>query len=169
MSILLHGCTTWTQTKRMEKKLDSNYTRMLRVILNESWRQHPTKQQLYGHLPLITKTIKIRRIRLAGHCRRSTEELIRDVLQLTSSHGRAKARQPARTYIEQLRADTGCSPEDMPEAMDDREGWWERVRDICADCATWWWRYWLLTIWYVGFCWTSRRRPFKYHLWTVSK
>ena len=41
----------------MEKKLDSNYIRMLRAILNESWRQHPTKQQLYGHLPPITKKL----------------------------------------------------------------------------------------------------------------
>ena len=52
LSILLYGCTTWTLTKRMEKKLDGNYTRMLWSILNKSWRQHPTKQQLYGHLPL---------------------------------------------------------------------------------------------------------------------
>ena len=43
VSILLHGCTTWTLTKRLEKKLDGNYTRMLRAILNKSWRQHPTK------------------------------------------------------------------------------------------------------------------------------
>ena len=57
MSMLLYGCTTWTLTKRMEKKLDGNYTRMLRAILNKSWRQHPTKQQLYGHLPPIAKTI----------------------------------------------------------------------------------------------------------------
>ena len=41
-SILLYGCTTWTLTKRLEKKLDGNYTRMLRAILNKSWRQHPT-------------------------------------------------------------------------------------------------------------------------------
>ena len=34
----------------MEKKLDGNYTRMLRAILNKSWRYHPTNQQLYGHL-----------------------------------------------------------------------------------------------------------------------
>ena len=26
VSILLYGCTTWTLTKRMEKKLDGNYT-----------------------------------------------------------------------------------------------------------------------------------------------
>ena len=58
-SILLYGCTTWTLTKRLEKKLDSNYTRMLRAILNKSWQQHPTRHQLYGHLLPITKTIQV--------------------------------------------------------------------------------------------------------------
>ena len=52
------------------------------------------------------------------------------------SCGRAKAGRPARTYIQQFCADTGCSPGDMLEAMDDREGWRERVRDICADGTT---------------------------------
>ena len=60
VSILLYGCTTWMLTKRMEKKLDGNYRRMLRAILNKSWRQHSTRQQLYGHRPPITKTIKSR-------------------------------------------------------------------------------------------------------------
>ena len=59
-SILLYGCTTWTLTKRLEKKLDGNYTRMLRAILNKSWRLHPTRHQLYGHLPPITKTIQVK-------------------------------------------------------------------------------------------------------------
>ena len=74
-SILLYGCTTWTLTKRREKKLDGNYTRMLRVLL---W------------IP---------------------------------THGRAKAGRPARTYIQQLCEDTGCCPEDLPRAMNDREEW----------------------------------------------
>ena len=73
VSILLYGCTTWTLTKRLEKKLDGNYTRMLRAILNKSWRQHPTKHQLYGHLPPITKTIQVRRTRYEGHCWRSRD------------------------------------------------------------------------------------------------
>ena len=91
VSILLYGCTTWTLTKWPEKKLDGNYKRMLRAILNRSWRQHPTKQQLYGHLPPITKTIQITRTRHAGHCWRSRDELISDVLLRTPSHGHAKA------------------------------------------------------------------------------
>ena len=56
VSILLYGCTTWTLTKQLEKKLNGNYTRILRAILNKSWRQHHTRHQLYSHLPPITKT-----------------------------------------------------------------------------------------------------------------
>ena len=47
----------------------------------------------------------------------------------TNSYRRAKTGRPARTYIQQLFADTGCSLEDLPGAMDDRDG---RVREICA-------------------------------------
>ena len=138
ISILLYGCTTWTLTKQLEK-LDGNYTRMLRAILNKSWQQHPTSHQLYGHLPHITKTIQVRRTRHAGHCWRSRDELISDVLLWTPTYGREKAWRPARTYIQQLCQDTECSPEDLPEAMNDREKWRERVRDICASGTTWWW------------------------------
>ena len=134
--ILLYGCTTWTLTKWLEKKLDGNYTRMLQAILSNSWRQHPTKHQLYGHLPPITKTIQVRRTRHAGHCWRSRDERISDVLLWTPSYGRAKAGRPAQTYIQQLCEDMGCSPDDLPEGMNDREEWQERVRDISAGSTT---------------------------------
>ena len=107
VSILLYGCTIWTLTKRMEKRLDGNYIRIPRAILNKSWRQHPTKRQLYGHLQPITKTIQVRRTRHAGHCWRSRDELISDILLWTPSHERANARRPAKTF-----ADTRCSLED---------------------------------------------------------
>ena len=139
MSILIYGCTTRTITKRIEKKLDSNYTGMLRAILNKSWRQYPTKQQVYSHLPPITKTIQVRRTRHAGHCWRSKYELISDILLWTPSHGRAKVGRPARTYIQHLCGDTGYSLEDHLWAMDDRDRLRERVRDICAGSVTWSW------------------------------
>ena len=139
VSIQLYGCTTWTLTKWMEKKLDGNYTRILRAILSKSWRQRPIKQQLYGHLPPITKTIQVRRTRHAEHCWRSGHKLISDVHLWTSSHGQAKAGTPARSYIQQLCGDTGCSHEDLPEAMNDREEWRERVRDIRTASTTRWW------------------------------
>ena len=120
--ILLYGCTTWMLTKRMEKKLDGNYARMLQAILNKSWRQHPTKQQLYSHLPPIMKTIKIRWTRHVGHWWRRRDELISNVLLWTPSYGRGKAGRPAQTYIQQLCVDTGYSPEDLLEAMDAGRG-----------------------------------------------
>ena len=105
--------------KWLEKKLDGNFTRMLRAILNKSWRQHFTKHQLYGYLPPITKTIQVRQNRHAGHCWKIRDEHLSDVLLWTPTYGRAKAGRPARTYIQQLCMDTGCSPEDLLEAMND--------------------------------------------------
>ena len=124
-----------------QKTKNGNYTRMLRAILNKSWGQHPTKHQLYSHLPLITKTIQIRRTRHARHCCRSKDELISDILWGTPSHTHTHTHTHTpiyiyiyRTYMQQLCADTGCSWED------DRDGWRERVREIRAGSATpWWW------------------------------
>ena len=82
--------------------------------MNMSWWQHFTRHQLYGHLPPITKTIQVRQTKHAGHCWRRRDELISDVLLWTPTYGRAKARRPAQTYIQQLCEDTGCSSEDLP-------------------------------------------------------
>ena len=90
---------------------------IVQAILSKSCRQHPTKQQLYGYLPSVTKTIEVRRTRHAGHCWGSRDELINDILLWTPSHGRAKEGQPARTYIQQLCANTGCSLEDLLGVM----------------------------------------------------
>ena len=59
MSVPPYRCTTWSQTKHIEKKLKGNSNRMLQVILNNSWKQHPTKQQLYDHLSPTLKTVKL--------------------------------------------------------------------------------------------------------------
>ena len=95
VSILLYGCTTWTLTKRLEKKLDGNYTRMLRAILNKSWRQHPPDTNYPATCLPSGKTIQVRRTRHAGHCWRSRDNLISDVLLWTPTYGQAKARRPA--------------------------------------------------------------------------
>ena len=119
--------------KRMDKKLDSYYTRMLRAILYTSWRQ------LYGHLPPISKTIQVRRARHTIHYWRSRGALISDILLWTPSHARAKARRESRIYILQLCVDTGCSLENLPRAMDDRERWRKNVKEILAGGAMTWW------------------------------
>ena len=110
----------------------------LRAILNRSWQQHPTRRQLYCHLPPITKTLQARRTRHAGHCWRSEDEIVSDVLLWTPAYGQSKAGRPARTFIQQLCDHTGCNSEDLPEALNDRETWRERVRDIRASHTSWW-------------------------------
>ena len=140
---------------------------MLRAILNKSWQQHPVRHQLYGHLSPITKTIQARRTRHAGHYWRSRDELISNVLQWTPTYGRAKAGWPARTYIQQLCEDTGCSPEDLPEAMNDRETWRERVRDIRASGTTWWWWWWYDTIKTMNWLWFGLV-SLAYALWQID-
>ena len=84
---------------------------------------------------------QFRRTRYARHCWRSKVELISDVLLWTPSHSRAKNRRPTRPYLQQLCAERGFSLEDLLGAMDDWNGWQERVRKICASNVTWWFRY----------------------------
>ena len=83
-----------------------------------------------------TGTIQARQTRHAGHCWRSKDELISDVLLWTPAYGQAKAGRPVRTYIQQQCEETRCSPEDLPEAMNDRENGRERVRDIRTSGTT---------------------------------
>ena len=133
VSILLYGCTTWTLTKQLEKKLDGNYTRMLRAILNKSWRQHPTRRQLYGHLPPITKAIQVRRARHAGHCWRSKDELVSDVLLWTPTYGQANAGRPARTYSSYVRTQDVTQKTCRRRWMRGRSGErWSRISVLTA-------------------------------------
>ena len=87
---------------------------------------------------LPSRNYKVRWIRHAGLCWRSGDELISDVPLWTPSHGRAKAERLAQTYIQQLCGDMGCSSEDLPETMNNREEWRERVRYIHAGGTTRW-------------------------------
>ena len=104
--------------------------------LNKSWNQHLTKQQLYGHLPPICKTIQIRQTRHAGHCWISKDKLISHIILWTLSHGSASVGQPMRTYLRQICTDTGCNLEDCWKQWMSSK----RIKEIHASSVTWWWR-----------------------------
>ena len=129
MSILLYGCTTWTLTYG-KKKLNStsNIEQVLEAVPHKAVAVRPPITH-HENYPLDEPDV-----------RTLLDELISDILLRTPSHWQAKAGRPDRTYIQHVCADTGCSPEDKPGAMDDRDGWWEGVREIRAGDATWWWR-----------------------------
>ena len=146
VSILLYVYTTWTLTKWMEEKAWRQLHKNAASNIEQVVEAAPLKQQLYDHLPSITKTIKVRRTRHVGHYWRSRDKLISNILLWTPSHGRAKAWKPPRTYIQQLGAYTGYSLEDLLGVMDDKDGWRERVREIRTGSVTWWWWWWHLTV-----------------------
>ena len=64
--------------------------------------------------------------------RRNKHELISDFLLWNPSHGLASVGRLKGTYLQHLCTDTGCSLEDQPEAMDNRNEWRERLREILA-------------------------------------
>ena len=114
------------------RKLHKNVESSIKQVLATTPHETPTIRTLAPHHKNYTSSTNQTR----GHCWRSKDELISDVLLWTPTHGCASVGRPARTYIQQLCEDTGCNPEDLPEAMSDREKWQETVRDIRADGAT---------------------------------
>ena len=129
MSELFYGCTTWILMKYLQKKLDDNNTRMLYAVLNESWEQNPVKQQLYSYLPPISQTIQEIWARHAGHCWKSKDEFISNILQWTPTHGHTSVDQLVKTYIigsvqkldSILRIYTEWSPIEMNGKKESRE------------------------------------------------
>ena len=126
--------------QKAKRELHKNVTSYIEQILEATLTK---KKQLYDHQPTIPKTIQIRRSKHAGLDWRSNDELISHIFLWTPSHGRASVGRPTKTYLQQLCTYTGCSLEDLLDAMDDKDEWWERFNKICASSATWWWWWWV--------------------------
>ena len=131
-SVLLYGPSAWTLTKRLESKLKGTYIRMLRAVLNIHWNVYPSRGRLYGNLSQITSVIIERRTRFAGHCYRSKDEVVIDLILWTPKHGKAKVGRLSKTYTKQLTEDADCQLEDLSRAIEDREYWRGRVNMVRA-------------------------------------
>ena len=146
MSILLYGCTAETLTKRIDKKLDGNCIRMMQVVMNKSWKQHPTKQQLYGHLPPISKPSKSNEEKMldtAGEVRLNSEvtcssgplhtdeQVLDDFLELIYSSSVRTQDLVLKTFLKRLMIKTNGerkSGKSMLAAWDDDDD--DDIRDI---------------------------------------
>ena len=121
-SVLLYGCQTWTIDKTLEKRIDGCYTRMLRMVLNISWKAKLTNKQLYGNLPKLTEIVKERRLQLAGHCVRHEDEIAHHLVLWEPTRGTRNRGRRGITFIDNLKEDTGleCAGELM---MNSRKEW----------------------------------------------
>ena len=132
-SILLYGAETWTMKKELQDRLDGTYTRLLMRVQNISWREHKTKEQIYGDIPPISDTVAQRRVRLAGHCYRAKDQVISDVIcwRLPCPN---RGRRPLN-YIDVIGRDTQYEIEDLPNIMRDKEYWRGVVNGISVAAA----------------------------------
>ncbi|XP_072044651.1 uncharacterized protein [Amphiura filiformis] len=99
------------------------YTRLLRSALDISWRTHTTNKELYGELPKVTDKIRKRRLQFAGHCLRSTGQVVSDLVLWKPSHGKRSVGRPSKTYVDLLCEDTGQEPNEIRSCMQDRHIW----------------------------------------------
>ena len=128
-SILLYGCESWSLTSATSKSLDGCYTRMLRMALQVSWREHQTNEELYAGMPLLSTKMRERRLGLAGHCYRHQDLPASKLLLWQPTHGKLGRGRPKTTFVDTLKADTGAtSTGELASCMEDRARWRDRFR-----------------------------------------
>ena len=76
---------------------------------------------------LWSTTVRERRLRFSGHCRRSKKEVGGDLVLWEPTHGKRSVGGQAYTFVDLLKADTGVPRDCLPAAMDDRVGWRKRA------------------------------------------
>ena len=140
--ILLYGCSTCTLTKQMEKKA---WRQLPKNACEQYWSpggSTPQSSNSTATYHLLRKLSKLdERTGYEGHSWRSRDEVIRDVLLWTLSHGRAKAGRPSRAYLQQLCVDTECNPETC------RKQWTiGRGGERGQGYPCWWWFYLIFII-----------------------
>ena len=110
-------------TQSLDKKLDRAYTKMLRVVKNVTWSQCMTNEVLYAGLPRISTTTRKRCHRFSGHCWRSKNEDVSDLVLWEPKHGKRSVGRRAHTFVDLLEADTGVPRGCLLAVMDGRVGW----------------------------------------------
>ena len=121
-TILLYGCEAWTLTRALSKALDGCYTRMLRMAMNFSYKDHITNVELYGDLPKISDKIAGSRLKLAGHCYRHPELPAHKVVLWQPKHGKQGVGRPPTTMVNTLLSDAGINNvEELAACMQNRD------------------------------------------------
>ena len=130
-SVLLYGSQCWSLTVSQVRSLDGTYTRLLRKALNVTYASHTTNTSLYGSIPRISAVICSRRLSLAGHCFRRTDQPVHHTIFYTPGTFR-RGGYSLMNYIKSIIRDTGLSStDDISRAMMDRSVW----HNICQQAS----------------------------------
>ena len=62
-------------------------------------------------------------MKFVGHCWRSKEQILSQLLLWQPAHGSRPRRRPTKSCMDQLETDTGLGLDNLPTAMEDRELW----------------------------------------------
>ena len=132
-SILLYGCATWSMSRAEEKALDGCYTRMLRKVYNIDGQAKIPNAQLYSGLNPVSETIRIRRMKLAGHTFRDKSSPAHYTVTWDPQHGHMSRGHPTTTFVDALLRDTDLtSTAELEACMADRDVW----RCLQSRCQT---------------------------------
>ena len=101
--------------------------KLLRVVKNVTWRQHIANEVLHAGLPKIWTTVRERRLSFSGHCWRSRNEVVSNLVLWEPKHGNRSVRGQAGTFVDLLEAVTRVPRDCLPAAMDNRVGCRKRV------------------------------------------
>ena len=132
-SILLYGAEGWTLTNKLESRLDGCYTRLLMMPLNLNWKDHPTREELYGGLPKVSEVVRGRRLNFAAHCSRRLKEPVSQLVFWCPQQGARSQGRPRLTYPKLLTQDTGIPQQDLLNLMKDRVQWRKFIK--ASDCG----------------------------------
>ena len=114
-------------------------------FLNQFWKQQPTNQQLYGHLPPIAQTMQIRQATHAGHCCR--KKRTNSWLMFSKWHLHMSI--PVLAMHQKLIFISSARILDALQ-WSYQERWLERVKAIWTVGLPYWW-WWKLKTWHLFF------------------
>ena len=107
--ILLYGSEFWTLDSTVRNTMYGCYTWLLRITT--TWKYKVTNIQIYEGMSKISEVIKQRRLRLAGHYIRHTDEIAHNLIVWRPNNGIRNRGRRYKTFINILKND--CDYEDV--------------------------------------------------------
>ena len=98
--------------------MDGVYAKMLSAVTNVTWQKHIANDVLYAGLARISTTIRERLLSFKGHCWRSKNEVVSDLVLWEPKHSKRSVGGQALTFVDLLEADVG-----VPRLLACRDGW----------------------------------------------